>query len=203
MTEATLFRHALLLNTFLESAMGPLFRKLLMLLTCTGVIGSANGLGNPQSPGSVPPTVIRAAFHPATSDSTNHSFAEPFNFTINAHRQWLTANAVNLLPADESGSVNLMHGGYLVARLYSSAEAGGSMSNAATWKRRTLFHALDTQAARISPAPMSKTANGQVDGGSWFSITAVPDPADWMVLLCGVVAAGFIARLRLGRAWAP
>ena len=171
-----------------------------MLLTCTGVIGSANGLGNPPSPVSVPSPVLRAAFTPALSGSMTHSFAELFNFTMHAQRQLLTSNAVNLRPADDSGSVILMHGGYLVPQLYSSADVGGSMSNAANFERRKLFRATDTQAGSISQAPMSEMVEGKAGSGYWFSLTAVPDPAGWMLLLCGVVSAGFIARLRLGRA---
>ena len=199
MTAATLFRHALLLNAILETAMSPLFMKLLMLLTCTGVIGSANGLYNPPSPGSVPPPVLRAALTPAMSDSITHSFAELFNFTIHAQRHLLTANANNLSPADDSGSVNLMHGCYLVPRLYSSADAGGSMLNAANLERRMLFRATDTHAGWSSPTPMSEMGEGKVGSGYWFLIKAVPYPTDWMLLLCGVLSAGFIARLRLSR----
>jgi MYXO-CTERM domain-containing protein len=39
---------------------------------------------------------------------------------------------------------------------------------------------------------------GPLRGGYEFSVAATPEPAEWMLLLAGLVGLGFIARRKIG-----
>ena len=74
------------------------------------------------------------------------------------------------------------------------ADTAGSLPGAAS----TLNNAIDDVSGVVDPDDPSKSHSGtsgwHTDAGFLFSIAEVPEPADWMTLLCGLVVVAFMAR---------
>ncbi|HKQ26609.1 MAG TPA: hypothetical protein VJT81_19340 [Burkholderiales bacterium] len=74
------------------------------------------------------------------------------------------------------------------------ANTAGSMPDAGP----TLKDPVDDVSGALDPDDVSKPQSGAsswpADTGFLFSITDVPEPADWMTLLCGFVVVAFMAR---------
>lgn len=177
-----------------------LFKKLLVLLACASAIGSAHALDHTLSLGTLNATgAVQAEFYTTPSVTIPYSFADLFNFTLGAQSQLVTAGAVSLAPAGASSG--LMHTSDLTLTLYSGADAGGSVLSTANSAGGAMISTNDMLGAGSYSARVSGTADGLVGGGYLFSIAAVPEPAEWMLLLCGLVTMGFIARRRMGSDW--
>lgn len=177
-----------------------LLKRLLAVLACAGVMGSAHALDHTLSLGPLAATTaVQAEFYTTPSVTIPYSFADLFNFTLGAQSQLVTAGAVSLAPAGDSAG--LMHTSNLTLTLYSGADAGGSVLSTASSAGGAMIGTSDTLGAGSYSAKVTGTADGVVGGGYLFSIAAVPEPAEWMLLLCGLVTIGFIARRRLGGEW--
>ena len=75
-----------------------------------------------------------------------------------------------------------------------NANTVGSMPGAGS----ALNELVDDVSGVVDPDDVSKSQSGasswRADTGFLFSITDVPEPADWMTLLCGFVVVAFMAR---------
>jgi hypothetical protein len=150
-----------------------LLKNLLAVIAATGVMGSAKAQtpGNIFNLGTLSPTVT------ATTDTTSASgsFLDTFNFTLDATHHIVT------------GATDSTNVGNLQLGLYDST---GTLLytglNFHTDLAPGNYHVLISGDSVTSP------------GNFTFSVAANPEPAEWMLLLSGLVIAGFIARRKMG-----
>ena len=151
-----------------------LLNNLLVVIAATGAIGSAQA----QTPGSIfdlgtlTPTATVAT---DTSLVSTGSFLDRFNFTLDATHHIVTGT---------TGSSNV---GNLQLGLYDSTGA-------------LLYTGLNFH-TDLTPGSYFTRISGDVitsPGQFTFSVAANPEPAEWMLLLFGLLFAGFIARRKIG-----
>jgi len=136
------------------------------------------GSAQAQTPGSIfdlgtlTPTATVAT---DTSLVSTGSFLDRFNFTLDATHHMVTGT---------TDSTNL---GSLQLGLYDSTGA-------------LLYTGLNFH-TDLTPGSYFTRISGDVitsPGQFTFSVAANPEPAEWMLMLCGLVMAGFIARRKIG-----
>jgi len=149
-----------------------LLKEVLVVIAASGAMGSvqAQTPGNIFNLGTLTPSVI------ATSDAfASGSFLDTFNFTVDAVHHTVTGT---------TASTNVTN---LQLRLFDST---GTL----------LFTGLNLH-ADLTPGNFSARISGDVvssPGQFTFSVAANPEPAEWMLLLFGLLFAGFIARRKIG-----
>lgn len=157
-----------------------LFKKLLVvaMIAATGGLGSAQAQ-NTFNLGTLSPTV-----QTRTDIFGAGSFADIFNFTIDASNQTVSSSTI-ALASDGTVSSTAVTG--LQLQLFSGFNAPGT----------PLFTGLDLNADVLTPGDFSALISGTAGaggGGFSFSVAANPEPAEWMMLLAGLVVVGFMAR---------
>jgi hypothetical protein len=157
-----------------EIRMNLLKRLLLVVIASTGVIGSAQAQtpGNIFNLGTLTPIVTTTT---DTSLVSTGSFLDTFNFTLDATHHMVT------------GTTNSTNLGNLQLGLYDSTGA-------------LLYTGLNFKTDLAPSASYYAKIWGDVitsPGKLTFSVAANPEPAEWMLLLCGFVVAGFIARRKM------
>jgi len=149
-----------------------LLKEVLVVIAATGAMGSvqAQTPGNIFNLGTLTPSVI------ATTDAfASGSFLDTFNFTVDAVHHMVTGT---------TGSTNVTN---LQLALFDST---GTL----------LFTGLNLH-ADLTPGNFSARISGDVvasPGQFTFSVAANPEPAEWMLMLFGLLFAGFIARRKIG-----
>src|SRR5437879_3366635 len=152
-----------------------LLQNLLVVIAATGVMGSvqAQTPGNIFELGTLTPTVT------ATTDAfASGSFLDTFNFTV---------DSANHIVQGGTNSTNISN---LQLQLLDSGNS-------------VLFTGLtlDQSLAPGSYHTLISGAVGTAAGGGQFTFSVAahnPEPAEWMLMLCGFVVAGFIARRKIG-----
>jgi hypothetical protein len=112
------------------------------------------------------------------------TFADIYNFTVGAEYQTVFASAVGT-SAEQTSISNL------TLTFYS---ADGSVVGEVSSSNGSL---IDLSSAFLSgdySVHVSGIADGSLGGGYDFSIAAVPEPAEWAMLLAGLAVLGFIAK---------
>jgi hypothetical protein len=155
---------------------------MVIVIAATGAMGAAQAQTSPDpNLGTLTPTVTER-----TDFFASGSFADTFNFTIDAAHHMFTGSTVTFSPAGVDATQT--HVTNLQFELF---DGTGTL----------LFTGLDLSTS-LDPgnfsARISGTADGLAGGGFQFSVAANPEPAEWMLLLCGLVVAGFIARRKMG-----
>jgi hypothetical protein len=161
-------------------------KKVLVTLTAMGVLASLHAeivaqVKNPQSP------VL------TTGGSTGYSFADIVDLRAGADDRLLTLSTSTQVA-----------GITLVADISSVDDSTSSQSEGANTTvldaDSTLKHAVDDVSGVVDPDESSKSGapDWHADAGFLFSISEVPEPADWMTLLCGFVIVAFMARRKNG-----
>lgn len=149
-----------------------LLKKLLVAFAAAGAMGSTQA----QAPDNIfdlrtlSPTVMAK-----TDAFASGSFLDTLNFTLDATRYMVTGTRdstnvsdLQLAPYDSTGTLLFTGLGE-----HSDLTAGDYF-------------------ARISGDVVTSP------GKFTFSVAANPEPAEWMLLLCGLMVAGFIARRKMG-----
>jgi len=149
-----------------------LLKHLLVVIAATGMMGPAQAQtpGNTFDLGTLTPTVTAP-----TDTFASGSFLDTFNFTLDATHHMVTGT---------TGSSNV---GNLQLGLYDSTGA-------------LLYTGLNFH-TDLTPGSYFTRISGDVitsPGQFTFSVAANPEPAEWMLMLCGLVMAGFIARRKIG-----
>jgi hypothetical protein len=157
--------------------MKPL-KSLLVVIAATGVMGS----GQAQTPGNTFNLATLSPTVQATTDTfASGSFLDTFNFTVDS------TNHIVAGTTDSSGVSNLK------LELFNS-------------QGTSLFTGLNLN-ADLTPGNFFAQVSGNVvtnRGTFTLSLAAHnPEPAEWMLMLCGLVVAGFIARRKIGLRRAP
>lgn len=161
-----------------------LLKNVLVVIAATAAMGSAHAQ-NVFNLGPLSPTI-----QTRTNIYGEGSFADIFNFTVDASYNTVSSKTL-ALAADGTPSATSVTG--LQLELFSGFNAPGTAK---------LFTGLDLDAVLLTPGEFSARISGTVApllrGGYEFSIAATPEPAEWMLLLAGLVGLGFVARRKIG-----
>ena len=149
-----------------------LLKNALLVIAATGAMGSvqAQTAGNIFDLGSLTPNGVTK-----TDTFLSGSFLDTFNFTVDSTNRLVTASTVG------HNVTNLNLG------LYDSA---GTL----------LYTGLNLQ-GHLTPGNFSAKISGDVvssPGSFTFSVAANPEPEEWLLMLSGLLLAGFIARRKIG-----
>ena len=160
-----------------------LLRKLAVV-----VAASAASMGSVQAAtfeaGTLSPSVLQnSVVLPAST------FEDIYNFTI-ADFQTLLASVTSTTPGGTT--VDQSHISNLSLSLFASAD-GSSLGSVSAGSGNQ----VDLSQNLVSGdyfLKVSGVADGSLGGAYQFSIAAVPEPAEWMMLLAGLAVLGFIAK---------
>jgi hypothetical protein len=166
-----------------------LLKNLLVAIAATGMMGSVQAQTPPVNYlGTLDPTV-QTRSHLLGAGSL--SFVDVFNFTIGAINRNYSGSTVALGP---NGTPSATTVAGLTYALFSGFNAPGTPLSSPILIDSS--GRLDLSAL-LTPGDFSVRISGTagpVGGGFSFSTAANPEPAEWMMLLAGLVVVGFIAR---------
>lgn len=159
--------------------------KILVMIAATGVMGSAQAqtvtdLGTLSSD-----TQVQTNFF------AESSFADIFNFTVGGTNHTVLASAVGVAP-DGTPTVGTLSN--LTLELFAGSGATGSALATSSSLDGSLIDLGTVLAGGDYSARVTGLADGGVGGGFQFAIAAMPEPAEWMMLLAGLVVVGFMTR---------
>jgi hypothetical protein len=117
---------------------------------------------------------------------------EIYNFTVDAQYHTLLASAVNFTPSGTDSQ--LTHVTDLTLTLFGRSNATGSALATVSSSNGSLIDLSNALVAGNYSAKISGLADGGAGGGFRFSVAANPEPAEWMLLLAGLMVVGFMAR---------
>jgi hypothetical protein len=150
-----------------------LHKNLLAVIAATGVMGSA------QAQNTIPLGTLTPTVSVATGTFTSGSFLDTVTFQLDATNHIVQGTTT-------STSVN-----NLTFKLF----ADGVITPLATGLNLNQSLAAGSYHALIAGDVVTGAASGQFT----FSVAAHnPEPAEWMLMLSGLVVAGFIARRKIG-----
>lgn len=175
--------------------MNPL-KKLLIAIMAMGVLGYARAEIAGQVPSPDAPVPAGSGSYFVSAVAPPHSFADIVNLPGGAEHRQLTANTFSRVP--DGTSAELLN----VADSTPARPAGANGTGSLLVAISTLNGAMDDLSAVVVPdefaASQSGTASPHTGAGFLFSTAEIPEPADWMTLLCGLVVVAFMARRKSG-----
>ena len=163
-----------------------LFRQLSAVVVAAAAIGSVQA--QTTELGTLSPDT---QVYTETDLLAGASFADIFNFTVGGTNHTILASAVGTAD-DGTPTTGLISN--LTLDLYAGSGATGSALQTHVSADGSLIDLATVLASGDYSARISGVANGEVGGGFQFSIAAVPEPAEWMMLLAGLAVVGFMAR---------
>jgi hypothetical protein len=164
-----------------EIRMNLLKKLLLVAIASAGAMGSAQAQ-TPINLGTLSPTATTR-----TDFLASGSFADLFNFTLNATHHMFTGSTVKFAPTGvDINQTNVTGLQFQLKDLTTNTVLFTGAS----------LHTDLTPGDTFSMLVTGK-ADGPLGGGFLLSVAANPEPAEWMMLLCGFVVAGFIARRKM------
>ena len=164
--------------------MNLLKKLLLVVIASTGAMGSAQAQTPPDpNLGTLSPTVTTR-----TDFLASGSFADLFNFTVDATHHMFTGSTVKWAPT----GVDI-----------NQTNVTGLQFQLKDLTTNTVLFTGDSLHTDLTPGDtfsmlVTGKADGPLGGGFLLSVAANPEPAEWMMLLCGLMVAGFIARRKIG-----
>lgn len=161
-----------------------LLKHLLVLVSAAAMMGPAQVRANTYNMGTLLPTIQEQS----SLFVLGGSFVDVYNFTIGAENQTLVTSAVSYSPTG-TGIVS-----DLTLTLYGGADGTGSVLGSVSSSNGSYIDYSNVLAAGNFSVKVSGLADGLLGGGYNFSISAVPEPSEWMMLLAGLVVVGFMAR---------
>jgi hypothetical protein len=173
-----------------EESMNP-WKKMLITVTALGLLGIARAdeMTELARATDTPPP------HSAFVDSNRYSFADIANLPAGEESRWLTRDASRPLA---QMTLTELSSAAEAAQAMPARPAGVHVAGSPTGSVLTLNgvgHDLPVGVgAEDFSDSGSKAANSQAGGNFLFSTAEIPEPADWMTLLCGLVVVGFMAR---------
>ena len=171
-----------------------ILKQLLVVIASAGVTGSAQAMDPAFHPDTPPLSVEQWIDSRGTPGaSMSYSFMDIASFTIGTNGRAPIASTASRAP--EGFSAGLAHATDPTLSLFAGPESAGSALGAAIPPNGAM---IDT-ATELVPSGISARVPGIADGqpgGAAFGLTvaAVPEPAEWMLLLSSLVFVAFIAR---------
>ena len=161
--------------------------KLLVLIAATGlgVMGSAQAQAQTTDLGTLSPTVTQETNY----YQSGSSFADIYNFTVGTEYQTVLASTASYTP--EGTSADATHVSNLTFTLYDSS--GSELGTLSSSTGNTIDYSSFLVSGNYS-LQVSGIADGSVGGGYSLSIAAIPEPAGWVTLVCGLAIVLFMAR---------
>lgn len=118
------------------------------------------------------------------------SFDDVCNFTVGAEYGTVLTSAVSYSPDGTSGG----HVSDLKLSIFAGSDASGPLVAEVSSADGSVIDQSGVLAAGDYSVRISGVADGALGGGYQLSIAAVPEPAEWTMLLAGLAVLGFIAR---------
>ena len=154
-----------------------------IVTVATAAIGSAQALTpDDLSLGTLTPTTtIRTDF-----GASGTSFADLFTFSLDSTNHIFTGSTTPFAPPGITGTS-------ITGLQFVLKDSMGGV----------LFTGTSLTDTELTPGTFSMLVTGKADGvsGGGFTLAAAahnPEPAEWMMLLAGLVVVGFIARRKIG-----
>jgi MYXO-CTERM domain-containing protein len=158
-----------------------LLRNLLVVIAATGMMGSVQAQLGTLSP----------SVQTQTGLVGSGSFADIYNFSIGAEHQGFLGSALGLA-AD--GTPTLGSISNLTLTLFSGSNATGPIQGTVASSNGSLINLSGALVEGAYSLKVSGIANGTLGGAYQLSVSAAPEPAEWMMLLAGLVLVAFVAR---------
>jgi hypothetical protein len=139
--------------------------------------------------GTVSPSVYQQADFYSTS---SFSFTDVFNFTVGTEYGTVLASAASYSP--DGINAEQTHVSNLTLSIFAGSDATGPIVGEWSSSNGSLIDQSGVLAAGDYSVRIAGTTDGALGGGYQVSIAAVPEPAEWMMLLAGLAVLGFIAK---------
>ena len=170
-------------------------KKLLVAVMAIGVLGSARAETDAQVLNPYAPVPGDSGFYFAPGDPTPYSFADIVNLPHGAGPRLLTSDTDSRVPGGTLAELSN------VSDATPMRSAGTNVAGSLVGAILTLNDDMDDLAAAVVPdrvAASRSATDWHTGAGFLFSTAEIPEPADWMTLLCGLVVVAFIARRKSG-----
>jgi len=156
-----------------------LLKDLLVVIAATGVMGSAQAQTPPDLNLGIltPTTTIRTDF-----GVSGFTFADLFTFSVGSANHIFTGSTTPFAPPGITGTS-------ITGLQFVLKDSTGAV----------LFTGTSLTDTELTPGSFSMLVTGKADGvsGGGFQLAAAahnPEPAEWVMLLAGLMVVGFIAR---------
>ena len=173
-----------------------LLKNFLVAVMAIGVLGSARAETDAQVLNPYVPVPGDSGFYFAPGDPTPYSFADIVNLPHGAGPRLLTSDTDSRVPGATLAELSN------VSDATPMRSAGTNVTGSLVGAILTLNDDMDDLSAAVVPdtvaAPRSGTAGWHTGAGFLFSTAEIPEPADWMTLLCGLLVVAFMARRKSG-----
>jgi hypothetical protein len=170
------------------------FKKLLVLIASMGLGGSAVAVEQTRGPDTSAAAVSgQADSIVASRVSISPASMNGYGSPVQEKYRMASVVAVKYTPAD--AGTRPTRATISGARPHSSANAGGMKLEVDRPADGTRIGLLAAAGVGGIAAPQTVRADAALRGFR-FPLAAMPEPTEWMQLLCGLVVAGFIARRR-------
>jgi hypothetical protein len=163
-----------------------LLKSLLVVIAATAMMGSVQAQTDVPNLGILSPTV-----QTQTGLVTSGSFSDIFNFSIGAEHQGFLGSALGLA---SDGTPTIGSISDLTLALFTGSNATGPIHGSVASTNGSLINLSGALVEGAYSLRVSGLANGTLGGGYQLSVSATPEPAEWMMLLAGLVLVAFIAR---------
>lgn len=161
-----------------------LLNNLLVAIAATGMMGSVQAQ---TDLGMLSPTVQQQ-----TGFFASGSFADIFNFSIGTENQAFLGSAAGL---SSEGTPTIGAVSDLTFTLFAGSNATGPIQGSVTSATGSV---IDLSGALVEGAYSVRVsgliADGALGGGYALSVSAAPEPAEWMMLLAGLLLVVAVAR---------
>jgi len=129
------------------------------------------------------------------SESDRHSFTEILDLGVGADYRTTAVGVDAASRAQAESSAQSAAGIYdLLLALSDEPDASGAVLRAESSPEGTLIDLPALVVPGVHAARVPGTTDRQTGDAFFFSVAAIPQPGEWMTLLCGFVVVAFIAR---------
>ena len=169
-------------------------KNLLVAVMAMGVLGSARAEVVAQVLNPYAPVPSDSGFYFAPGDPTPYSFADIVNLPHGAGPRLLTSGTDSRVPGGTLAELSN------VSDATPMRSAGANVAGSLLGAILTLNDDMDDLSAAVVPDKVARRSatDWHTGAGFLFSTAEIPEPADWMTLLCGLVVVAFIARRKSG-----
>ena len=169
-------------------------KKLLVAVMAMGVLGSARVETDAQVLNPYAPVPSDSGFYFAPGDPTPYSFADIVNLPRGAGPRLLTSGTDSRVPGGTLAELSN------VSDATPMRSAGTNVAGSLVGAILTLNDDINDLSAAVVPDKVARRSatDWHTGAGFLFSTAEIPEPADWMTLLCGLVVVAFIARRKSG-----